>query len=482
MDHLASPSEVQSTIEGKTGYSFTNWAKTFSCKPELYFCPENEDELIKILHKATQLDKKIKVVGCGNSPSDIACTEDYMVNMTKMNKLLKVDKEKSIITVQAGVTIKDLCENYLPQHELALSTAGSYSNISLGGAVSTGTHGSGINYGNISSYVLELDILLPSGEKIHCSRTENEEIFLSACCGIGAVGIMLNITIKCEPAFRLEQHTYPAPLSEVMAKLPDHLAASDHFRFLWYPHTDQVVISHVNRTEKNELEKKDLRGHQESETTRWHIDDDEQKIRFWIEIYMMASKAMSWLQPLSLTFWPHVLVPIINRTFFNLIFSQKQHIIDDGFRVFSFECLFKQYVNEWAVPIDRCAMVLQRLGEWLEKYPKAYAHLPVEVRFVKGDDLYISPAFNQTMCYINIIMYRPYGMLVPFRDYWNAYENIMRTEGGRPHWAKAHQETSKNFRSMYPQWKKWCEIQKKSDPRGRFLNSYLERILNNGGR
>ena len=58
------------------------------------------------------------------------------------------------------------------------------------------------------------------------------------------------------------------------------------------------------------------------------------------------------------------------------------------------------------------------------------------MRFVAADDIYLSPAYGRDSCYINIIMYRPYGKHVPFQSWWSAYEKIVKEAGGRPHWAK----------------------------------------------
>ena len=68
-------------------------------------------------------------------------------------------------------------------------------------------------------------------------------------------------------------------------------------------------------------------------------------------------------------------------------------------------------------------------------------HFPVEVRFVQADEIYLSPASGRDSCYINVIMYRPYGKHVEYQSYWDAYEKIMREAGGRPHWAKVRNHT-----------------------------------------
>ncbi|XP_023213949.1 L-gulonolactone oxidase-like, partial [Centruroides sculpturatus] len=238
------------TASGISGVNFTNWSKTFSCVPELLFAPKTNDEIAQILALATDEKKHVRVVGCGHSPSDIACTEDYMISLQHMNKVVEVDEVNKQVKVQAGITLRDLNEIHLPKYKLALSVLGSVSDLTIGGAISTGTHGTGINFGNLCSYVIELEMMDHSGKFIRCSRSENKEIFLAAVCGLGAIGIILTVTLQCESAFNLEQRQFGTTLKDVLEHLDLHVNGSEHFKFTWFPHTDGVVVSHVNRTDK----------------------------------------------------------------------------------------------------------------------------------------------------------------------------------------------------------------------------------------
>ena len=85
---------------------------------------------------------------------------------------------------------------------------------------------------------------------------------------------------------------------------------------------------------------------------------------------------------------------------------------------------------------EKTAKVLMELKDWIETTPNIYVHFPIEIRFVKEDDIYLSPSFGRDSTFINIIMYRPYGKDVSHQVYWNQYEKIMKEAGGRPHWAK----------------------------------------------
>lgn len=444
---------------GISGVVFQNWSKTFGCLPELFFAPKTEDEIKQILHLAREQKKNVRVVGRGHSPSDIACTDGYMISLLDFNQVLMVDQTKLQVKVQAGITLTDLNEIHLRKYDLALPVLGSVSDITVGGAVSTATHGTGINYGVFSTCVEELEILTSAGEVVKCSSAENEDVFLAALCGLGCMGVILTVTLNCVPAFNLLQNQYALELKEVIEHLDAHLQSSDHFRFMWFPHSDGVVVSHVTKTDEAVTVKS------------WFAT-----LCDWVLDYGIGYYVLEFCYYVSVSF-PSI-VPTINRIFYRLVFSRTTRHVDVSYKIFNFECLFKQYVNEWAIPKEQVGKVLWELKNWIDVNPQIPIHFPVEVRFVKGDNILISPAFGRDTCYINIIMYRPYNISVPYKEYWSAYEKIMREADGRPHWAKAHSVTAKEFDVLYPGFNTWCLMRRHMDPIDMFYNSYMNHIFN----
>lgn len=122
-------------------------------------------------------------------------------------------------------------------------------------------------------------------------------------------------------------------------------------------------------------------------------------------------------------------------------------------------------------------MVLSELRRLLDSRPDIRAHFPVEVRFTASDDIYLSPSFGRDSCYINIISYRPYSKEIPYKEWWDSYEKIVKDVGGRPHWAKAHNVTAADFVKMYPYFRAWAQVRKRLDPINMFNNEYMNRIL-----
>lgn len=121
--------------------------------------------------------------------------------------------------------------------------------------------------------------------------------------------------------------------------------------------------------------------------------------------------------------------------------------------------------------------MLRELQAAIEHSTTFYAHFPVEVRFARSSDIYLAPNYGRDSTYINIICYRPYGKVVEHGEYWRTYEAIVKRAGGRPHWAKQHNEKFEDFVRMYPYFRAWVGIRKRLDPTGMFGNAYLDRIF-----
>ncbi|XP_063775283.1 L-gulonolactone oxidase-like [Pseudophryne corroboree] len=406
---------------------------------------------MEILDLARQRSKRVKVLGGGHSPSDIACTDDFMIRLDKMNKVIKIDQDKKQVTVEAGILLTDLNE-VLNDNGMALSNIGAVSEVAAAGVIGTGTHNTGISHGILSTQVVSLSMMTQSGEILECSESINADIFQAARLHLGSLGVILTVTLQCKAAFHLKEVQFSSTLQEVLDNLDTHLNSSEYFRFFWFPHTESVSIFYQDPTDK-----------------------PPSSIASWFRDCFMGYYVLEFL--LWISSFVSSLVPAINRFFFWLLFSSRSERVDVSYKVFNFDCLFKQYVQDWAIPIEKTKHALTQLKAWLERNPHVVAHFPVEVRFARGDDILLSPCYQRNSCYMNIIMYRPYGKDVEHKDYWSEYEKIMKRVGGRPHWAKAHTCTRKDFEKMYPGFAKFNSIREKLDPTGMFLNTYLEKVF-----
>ncbi|KAI9321819.1 D-arabinono-1,4-lactone oxidase-domain-containing protein [Dichotomocladium elegans] len=396
-------------------YVFHNWAKTFNCRPELLFTPTCEAEIVKIVQLAHRHQKKVKVFGSGHSPSDLACTRGFLVNIDKMNGLLRVDKEACTVTVEGGMSLHKL-HVVLKEHGLALSNLGSISDQSIAGVISTASHGTGAHFGCLSTMVIGLTLVTAQGSVVSCSPNKQPDLFAAARCGLGALGIITKVSLQVEPAFRLEAIQTPHKFPHVLAHWDEVIHSAEHVRVWWMPHTDDCVVWKANRTTKPK----------------------QVAPANWLRERGLGVHAYQFM--LNVARYKPSMIPAITRLMFSAIHSRPLHVIDDSHTVFNFDCLFPQYVNEWAIPWSEAPSALRAIDTFINQ-SDLKVHFPIEIRFVDEDDIWLSPCYGVKTCYIGVIMYRPYGNPVPYKKYWKAYEDIMRAHHGRPHWAKVYTHT-----------------------------------------
>ncbi|KAF9006947.1 gulonolactone oxidase Lgo1 [Cyathus striatus] len=415
---------------------FTNWGQTFHCTPLAVFEPENEFQCELIVELARREGKVVRAVGVGHSPSDLACTNGFMLRTAKLNRILEINPEKRYIISQGGITLNDL-HVQLAKNNLAMINVGSISDQTLAGIVTTATHGSGINYGVMSTHVMALTLLLANGTRITCSRNDHSDLFIASICGLGSTGIILNIQLEVEPAFRLKELQESRPFDDVMQRLDSLVHSAEHVRFWWFPTTDVVRCSYSNRTTEYP---KNPAG-----SWLWHTALGHHVIQFLLFIGRYVLSLNPWIA--NFACW---------------LVSAKTVGVDDGYRIFNVDCRYPQHTTEWAIPMENTEACLREFREWLKQEhndPNGIRpHFPVEIRFSSSDDIWLSPSSGHQTCWIGIVQYKPYGFNVPYRKLFDGYEKIVARHGGRPHWAKAHRLRPETLRKLYPKFDDFIRV------------------------
>ncbi|KAG1759959.1 L-gulonolactone D-arabinono-1,4-lactone oxidase [Suillus occidentalis] len=433
---------------------FANWSRTFTCSPLAVFEPTTELHCELILELARRENKVVRAVGVGHSPSDLACTTGYMLRTTKLDRLLEIHADKRYIIAQAGITL-DALHAELAIHGLAMINVGSISDQTLGGIVTTATHGTGINYGVISTHVMGLSLLLADGSRVFCSRQVRPDLFTASICGLGSTGLILTVTLEVEPAFRLKEVQQTIQFHECVRSLHSLVTASQHVRFWWFPAADTMRVSSADRTTE---------PIKPAGSWLWHS-----LIGFHVVQFLLF--VARFILPLNI---------FIGR-FASWLVSTKVIAVDDSFRIFNMECRYPQHTTEWAIPYENTKACLHDLHDWLMREfsdPNGLRpHFPIEVRFSDSDDIWLSPSNGQRTCWIGIVQFKPYGFEVPYKMLFERFEAILCRHGGRPHWAKAHNLRPETLRRLYPRFDDFTRVLGSVDPRGMFRNEYVERHI-----
>jgi L-gulonolactone oxidase len=128
-----------------------------------------------------------------------------------------------------------------------MSNMGSISDQTVAGVTTVATHGTGIRFKVIPSQVMSMIILLQDGRKIRCSREEYCDLFLASLCGLGTTGLVLNIQLKVERMFLLEEIQEAVTFPEALLRLEDLVNSAEHIRLWWFPTEDRVIVDTFRR-------------------------------------------------------------------------------------------------------------------------------------------------------------------------------------------------------------------------------------------
>lgn len=433
-------------MSAKVRQLWKNWAGNQQCSPGRIERPASERGLVRIVEQAAASGRRVKVVGSGHSFTGIALTDGHLVRLGDYNHVLSVDREKRRVTVQAGISIARLSQE-LDKKGLALENLGDIDRQSIAGAIATATHGTGRNFGGIATQVTGMRLIAGDGSIIECSPAKEEDVFGAARVGLGALGVVSTVTLRCVKAFNLHAVEAPMRVDGLLESLEDHLREFDHFEFFWVPGTGWALTKFNQRTDAPLA----TRG-------RWREFRDD------ILINNVAFNALCRIGRLRPS-----LVPSIARA---LPTSGRVEYIDKSYRVFASPRFVRFYEMEYAVPVEAGVEAFNRVRA-LIKESGLIPIFPVEVRFTKGDDIPLSTAGGRDSCYIAVHVFQG----THYQQYFEGVENIMNDYGGRPHWGKLHFQTAQTLAPRYPQWDAFQKVRARLDPEGRFSNQYLDRVL-----
>jgi D-arabinono-1,4-lactone oxidase len=453
----------------------STWAQTFFCRPERYIQPENLDEIALAVNAARKLKKQIVVTGSGHSPSTLTCTSSWLMNLDHFNRVLHIDEKNCRITIEAGMRLFQLSE-HLYNYGLAMPNLGSIDSQSIAGAISTGTHGSSLQYGLLSESILSLSIMLSNGNVVSCSKDHNKDLFEASLISLGALGIIVQVTFQAVRSFRVAWTQEMVPMQTVIEKWDTIWKSADYIRCWWLPYTRRMIVWRGDRSTTA------LRAPPSS----WYAG----KLGYYV-----------YLNLLYVSTWIPRIVPWIEKFIFGMQYTFSSgpiaSAVEESADGLKMDCLYHQFVNEWALPLERGPEAISRLQTWLEgdrsesNIPydprNVYVHAPIEVRVSDSSKAPIQPHLNPMShsgptLYINATLYRPYNIDPPGHQRWyEAFEYVMKQLDGRPHWAKNFLTVSPaELRAMYPRISEWIALRDGLDPDNVFVSDWLETTILEG--
>src|SRR2546429_1062426 len=189
----------------------TNWAGNLEYGTDRLYSANSLEQVRSYVKK----QNKLKVLGTRHCFNNIADSTDNFLSLKSMDEVVALEPEAHTVTVDAGMTYGQLCP-LLDSKGFALHNLASLPHISIAGAISTATHGSGEKNGNLATAVSALEIVTAAGDVVKLSGQRDGEVFLGAVVGLGALGVITKVTLDIQPTFLMRQYVYEnLPLAEM---------------------------------------------------------------------------------------------------------------------------------------------------------------------------------------------------------------------------------------------------------------------------
>lgn len=433
----------------RPGGTWQNWGRSARVRPQSVEFPASADAVQRSVQAALSRGRRIKAVGSGHSFTGIAIAPDVLLDLSDLTGLVSVDAQRRRVTLRAGTRLHQI-PGLLAPHGLAMENLGDIDRQTIAGAISTGTHGTGAAFGGISTQIVGATLVTGTGELLRVTEAENAELLPAVALGLGALGILVEVTVQCVPAFLLDATERPEPLLDVLDGLDDRVAATDHFEFYWFPHTDVALTKSNTRLPESA------------------VRSPLPVVGKWVDETLLANGVYRAVCGLGARV--PAIVPPFSRLAVTL--TGNRDYTDRSNRVFTQRRTVRFREMEYALPaaaarpaFDEMRALIRARG-WRISFP-------VEVRFAAADDRWLSTAHERDSAYIAVHRYWREDPT----EYFTAVEQIMLAHDGRPHWGKMHTLDAEALRVRYPRFDDFVTLRDRLDPQRAFQNAYLERVL-----
>jgi len=363
-----------------------------------------------------------------------------------MEGVIDVSTERLEAEVWAGTRLHKLGPR-LARHGQAMPNLPDIDYQTLGGAIATSTHGTGRRFGSLSSYVTALALVTPSGEILECSRDHNAEIFHAARCSLGALGVVSRITLQNQPPFELTETTSFGGLHEALEEVETRRERHRHLELYLFPYVELAMTIAMDELSPDSVRVPD------SETTPFSAETMR-------DVYRSVGG-----------------IPLIGGALYEALITSAVDLSATTRSGPSYEILTNQRIErfremEYTIPADAGPNCIREILDTIRKQAIPVV-FPIEYRYTRGDDVWLSMFNQRDGCSISIHQFADED----HKEYFDIIEGIFRKYEGRPHWGKLHSMDQTELAGLYPRWQDFAEIRESLDPKGRFLNSHLESIL-----
>ena len=380
--------------------------------------------------------ERFKVLGTRHCFNGIADSADHFLSLREMTEIVALDRAARTVTVEAGMSYGQLCP-ILERDGFALHNLASLPHISIAGACATGTHGSGVTNGSLSTAVSALEMVTAGGDVLSIARKKDLRTFQAAVVNLGALGVVTKVMLDVQPAFTMRQDVY---LDLPMAQ------AVEHFEEIAAAGYSVSLFTDWQRNRINEVWVK--RRVETGETPT-------------------AAQAFFGARPATTNVHPIVELSAENCTeqmgVVGPWYERLPHF-RMGFTPSSGKELQSEYFVARSNAVDAIRAV-ERLRDHVGP------HLMItELRTIAADDLWMSPCYKRPSLAIHFTWKQDWPSV---RKVLAMIERELTPFDVRPHWGKLFTIPSKQLQQRYERFGEFKQLVAAHDPHGKFRNAFL---------
>lgn len=394
---------------------FQNWSGSLTFDYDDRARPRDEDGLRAVVDDVRASGRTVRPVGSGHSSTPLVETGDVLVDFEHLAGLASYDDEAMTVSLLPGTTIED-AGGLLAEHGYAMENLGDVAYQTIAGAIGTGTHGTGLELGNLSSTLVGGRLVTGGGAAVpfgvDAGTDGTDDLTRAVQVSLGSLGMLSSLTLRALPYYELHRRNVTADVDWMIESFHQMTSRHRHVDFYWYPRRDEVKLRLMDRVDEAPELEVPVRDHKKSEAGPSHqVITNSRDLRF---------EEMEYMFPL-----------------------------EHGMEVFR--------------------AVRPRI---LERH-RQYVGWRVLVRCIAGDDAMLSNCNGGPTMTIALLQ----NHQLDYDAYFSDLEPLFLEHGGRPHWGKKHSQTAETLRGMYPEWDTFHDLRRRLDPEEVFMNDYLRTLF-----
>ena len=433
--------------KSKKKKEWTNWARNLNAEPGYSYAPESVKEIQDLVDSCRIRGASLRVTGSGHSFSAVAQPDNDSMTLDNLRGLISFDAEIMEARLWAGT--------YLFEAAILLETAGmAFENLgdvqvqTIAGAISTGTHGTGITLGSLSNQIVAWTWVDGQGNINH-HRRKDDDLSKALSLSLGLLGVLVDVTLKTVPLYSLRVESTRRTFGNALSEWPADLQKNRHMEWFYFPGTDTVqvkktnVVPYVRQSNQSKAVESVKTGL--TETAAFKVISEICRLNPRLSRKMTALSASS--------------IPT----------GVKEGIYHE---VLPSPRLVKFTETEYALPLAHFEEVIVEIHQFLRAHP-FYVHFPIECRVTAGEDAFLSPTQGEETVFLAFHMYK--GM--DDEPYFKWVHKLMEMYGGRPHFGKMNELTSGKLKRLYPNFSRFLEIRETYDPNNVFMSEYMKKLI-----